>query len=110
MAQLAQFNPPTYQQELENSYIIDVHPLADLGHNAPIEFIINGDDDYINLNATALSIKAKIVKADGSAYPAETAQAPQNVAFINNAMHSMFEDVIVTINDEIVEGGNKFYT
>ena len=74
--QLALFNPPVYQQAIERSYKVDVHPLGDIAQG-PIEFIINGDDDYLNLYATTLRVKVKIVKADGTAYPAETKDAPQ---------------------------------
>ena len=44
-----------------------------------------------------------------SAYPAETKDAKQEVAFINNVLHALFSDIILSINDTIVEGGELQY-
>ncbi|HYT44934.1 MAG TPA: hypothetical protein VEP90_21585 [Methylomirabilota bacterium] len=51
-----------------------------------------------------MHISVKITKSDGLAF-ADKAE----VAFKNNVLHSLFSDVIVTINDTIVEGGEMQY-
>ena len=84
---------------MEDSYRIDINPLGDVAHG-PIEFNIVGNNDFIDLNATTLHVAAKITKADGTAYAKDA-----EVAFINNTLHSLFSDVIISINDTIVEGG-----
>ena len=56
------------------------------------------------MNAITLHTKVKIVKQDGSTYLKDA-----EVALINNAFHSLFSDVIVTINETIVEGGEQIY-
>jgi len=104
MSNLPIFGSPSFQQELEDSYQVDVNPLGDVAHG-PIEFNIVGNNDFIDLNATTLHVAAKITKADGTAY-ADKAE----VAFINNTLHSLFSDVIVSINDTIVEGGEQTYS
>src|SRR5438552_2853369 len=75
----------------------------------PIEFSITGNNDLIDLSSITLHVSAKITKADGSPYAAETTSAKQEVAFINNVLHSLFSDIIVSINDTIVEGGELQY-
>ena len=92
-----------YQQELEGSYQVDVSPMGDIAQG-PIEFNIIGNDDFIDLNAITLHTKVKIVKQDGSVYLKDA-----EVALINNAFHSLFSDIIVTINETIVEGGEQIY-
>src|SRR5277367_4849343 len=103
MANLPIFGAPMYQQELEGSYQVDVSPMGDIAQG-PIEFNIIGNDDFIDLNAISLHTKVKIVKQDGSSYLKDA-----EVALINNAFHSLFSDVIVTINETIVEGGEQLY-
>jgi len=104
MAQLPIFHLPQPQQELQESFQVEVNPLADIA-SGPIEFNITGNNDFIDLSATTLHVRAKIVKADGTAYEKDKAE----VAFANNALHSMFQDVIVSINETIVEGGEQNY-
>src|SRR5579862_9604745 len=103
MDNLPIFGSPDFQQELEESYQKEVNPLGDI-HQGPIEFNIVGNNDLIDLNYTTLHLTAKITKADGSAY-ADKAE----VAFTNNTLHSLFSDVVVTINETTVEGGEQNY-
>ena len=104
MAQLPIFSLPKFQQELQESYQVELNTLGDIAVG-PIEFNVVGNMDFIDLSATTLHIRAKIVKADGTAYDRDKGE----VAFINNALHSMFQDVIVSINETIVEGGELNY-
>jgi hypothetical protein len=68
----------------------------------PIEFLLKDNKEYINLAETTLSVKCKIVNADGSPIEVKT---ENQVAFVNNAMHSMFRDVELQINRTRIEGG-----
>ena len=54
-------------------------------------------------------MKCKIVNADNTAIPTPTKAGDDHVAFVNNAMYSLFSDVILLINDKRVEGGDKMY-
>src|SRR5277367_1552251 len=101
MEQLPLFSAPPFQKVLEDCYQEEINALGDISQ-VPIEFNIAGNDDYIDLKATTLHVTAKIVKSVGTAFPAETSAAKQEVAFINNVLHSMFADVIVSLNDNIV--------
>ena len=108
MANLPIFGVPRYQQELQESYQDEVNTFGDT-KQGPIEFNIVGNNDLVDLSSIALHVVAKITKADGTAYAAETKDAKQEVAFINNVLHSLFSDIILSINDTIVEGGELQY-
>src|SRR5271163_3994814 len=104
MSNLPIFANPNFQQELEESYQVDINPLGEIAHG-PIEFNIVANNDFIDLYAKILRVTVKITKADGTAY-ADKAE----VALINNSLHSLFSDIIVTINETIVEGGEQIYS
>src|SRR5271163_714535 len=104
MSNLPIFANPIFQQELEESYQVDINPLGEIAHG-PIKFNIVGNNDFIDLHATTLHVTVKTTKADGTAY-ADKAE----VVLINNTLHSLFSDVIVTMNETIVEGGEKIYS
>ena len=104
MSNLPSFGAAVPQLELQESYQDEISPLGDI-RQGPIEFNIIGNDDFIDLSATTLHLTAKITKADGTAYDDKA-----EVAFTNNVLHSLFSDVIFTINDTIVEGGEMQYS
>src|SRR5438552_5807120 len=105
MENLPIFEMPAYQNELVESYQDEVHTMGETTHG-PIEFNITGNNDLIDLNSIALHLKAKITKADGTTYAAD---GKIEVAFINNVLHSLFSDIIVSLNDTILEGGQVQY-
>ena len=102
--ELMLFDQPAFQTAVEKGFWIDVHPTNTITAQGPIEFSVNGGIDYIDIANTVLYIKSRICKADGSAY-AENAE----VAFVNNAMHSMFSDIFLTLGNEVIEGGDCTY-
>src|SRR5438552_11780538 len=108
MASLPIFRVPSYQNELVESYQDEVSTMGDT-KQGPIEFSITGNNDLIDLSSIALHVTAKITKADETAYAADSSTAKVEVAFINNVLHSLFADIIVSINDTIVEGGELQY-
>src|SRR5271154_205090 len=111
MNQLQLFSPKQFPQELlGNEYItLDPYHVLSEKSTAPIEFVLKENKDYIDLQETVLRIKCKIVNADNTAIPAPKSAGDDHVAFINNSMHSLFNDVILLINDKRVEGGDKMY-
>ena len=62
------------------------------------------------MSSIALHVSAKITKADGKTYAAHAADAKIEVAFINNVLHSLFSDIIVSLNNTILEGGQLQYS
>jgi hypothetical protein len=58
--------------------------------------------EYFDLSETVLAIKVRITNSDGT--PIAAGEAKDNVALVNNSMHSIFSAVQVNINDKPVEG------
>src|SRR5271167_1951124 len=111
MNQLQLFQPKRFPQELFGHQYISLdpyHPLTEKS-TSPIEFVLKENKEYIDLQETVLRIKCKIVNADNTAIPAPAQVGNDHVAFVNNAMHSLFSDVMLLINDKRVEGGDKMY-
>ena len=105
MSQLPIFGVSAPNEELIHSYQVDIGPSGDLSNHGPIEFNIVGNADFTDLSATTLHLTVKVVKGDTTV----DSTGKQEVALTNNALHSMFADVIVTVNETIIEGGEQNY-
>ena len=91
--------PPT-QQSLERGRWIDYAPLSSVENtDSPINFLIAGTDEYIDLSKTILTVTGKIVKSDDTALDGgdQTSVAP-----VNNFLHSLFKQVDVYLNGKQV--------
>ena len=104
--QLDLFSLPTYQNELFGAEFISVRPFNAIG-NGPIDFFVKDSKEYIDLNETVLAVKVRVVNADGTAIAAAT-DGKDNVAIVNNAMHSIWSDIQVYLNQKRIEGGDCF--
>ena len=111
MNQLQLFQPKKFPQELFGNEYITLDPYNALSEKSsnPVEFVLKENKHYIDLQETVLRIKCKIVKSDFTPIPAPTVAGDDHVAFVNNAMHSLFSDVTLLINDKRIEGGDKMY-
>src|SRR5271156_4186588 len=99
--QLDLFSTRVYQNELFGAEYITFRPPNNLD-NGPIDFIMKDTREYFDLSETMLSLKLKIVNSDDTAIP--TVSGKDDVAFVNNVMHSVFSDVQIMINGRSVEG------
>lgn len=100
------FDPINKQIVLEKAQWVDIHPVNTLSTSTPIEFYINGSsDEFLDLNNTMLQLKVKVVNSTGEA----NLIAADNIAPINNWLHSMFSDISLTISGTQIEGGNYHY-
>ena len=91
--------PPT-QQSLERGRWIDYAPLSSVENtDSPINFLVTGTDEYIDLSKTILTVTGKIVKDNESVLDGAN-QA--NVAPVNNFLHSLFKQVDVYLNGKQV--------
>ena len=94
------FSVPPTQQSLERGRWIDYAPLSSVENtDSPINFLVTGTDEYIDLSKTILTVTGKIVK-DGDSALAGANQA--NVAPVNNFLHSLFKQVDVYLNGKQV--------
>jgi hypothetical protein len=106
-AQLDLFSHPSFQNELFGFEYNTIRPLDKIDDEGPIHFLIKNNKEYINLAETVLHLKVKVTNADGSVIA--TAQDKDDVALINNSMHSIFSDVTISLNGKKVDGGDGYY-
>ena len=93
------FSVPPTQQSLERGRWIDYAPLSSVENtDSPINFLVTGTDEYIDLSKTILTVTGKIVKDNESVLDANQA----DVAPVNNFLHSLFKQVDVYLNGKQV--------
>ena len=99
-------NPP--QIVVESASFEDVHPTTTLSEKpSVIEFAIPGSNvEYLDLNDTLLSLKLKVLDNNGAAYPADAAKNPTPSNWLLNAI---IQDVSLSFNDIVLEGGSNTY-
>ena len=96
--------PPT-QLSIEGGQWVDTHPNASLTDNGPIEFVVPGDSEqYIDLSNVQLYVEASLKKSDGTDLADTKFPGP-----VNNFLHSMFEEVEVTLGDTIITPATHAY-
>ena len=94
------FSVPPTQQSLERGRWIDYAPLSSVENtDSPINFLVTGTDEYIDLSKTILTVTGKIVKDNESVLDGAN-QA--NVAPVNYFLHSLFKQVDVYLNGKQV--------
>ena len=105
-SELALFDPRPMQSVMDNAQWTDVHPLNNVKNSdGPIIFNVGGSPDhYIDLNDTQLFLKIKVNKGATG----KLAQA-DDIAPVNNILHSLFSDIQLKIGDRVVEGGVNMY-
>ena len=94
------FSVPPTQQSLERGRWIGYAPLSSVENtDSPINFLVTGTDEYIDLSKTILTVTGKIVKDNESVLDGAN-QA--NVAPVNNFLHGLFKQVDVYLNGKQV--------
>ena len=100
------FDKPGILTDIQRTYTVDYYPVSSVSSNAPIEFFIPGNgEDYIDINETKLYVRLKVTKADGSAIN----QTDDVVGLTNLPICSLFQDVMLMIGDNQIEGGDMSY-
>lgn len=103
----AELFDPTSKQIVLNSFQEEViFPTAGVNNSGGVmEFSVTGStDEFIDLNDTELVVDVKILKTDGS-----NLANTDNVAPVNNWLHSMFSDIKLEFGTTTVEGGDGLY-
>ena len=98
------FDPTLLQLGILNEFDREYAPQAAIQKDMPIEFIIKGAaQHYIDLNNTRLKVKCKIVKPDGTAIDGHYCGP------VNNILHSMWQDVQVSLRGRTVSDPSNLY-
>ena len=104
-SELSIFDPQVFQTTMERGSWVDCQPIATLGGDGPIEFLVaSNSTDYVDVNETALYLKVRI---KGPAQADLLAGA--EVAFSNMALASLFSDVSLSLGPYQLEGGRGTY-
>ena len=99
------FSVPPTQTSIESGAWETFHPIATLTDKTPIEFTVPGDgEQYIDLSNIQLYLKCAIKKGNGD--DIEDTQYPGPV---NNWLHSLFEQVDVSLGDTVVSSPSNTY-
>ena len=94
------FSVPPTQQSLERGRWIGYAPLFSVENtDSPINFLVTGTDEYIDLSKTILTVTGKIVKDNESVLDGAN---QTSVAPVNNFLHSLFKQVDVYLNGKQV--------
>ena len=106
-SELCLFDHALPQVVVENSVFEEIFPINTISgdNNSDIEFnIIASNTDYLDLNDTLLYIQIKVAGSDGKDLAKDA-----DVTATNYLFHTLFKDVVLTLNNEKIEGGNNDY-
>lgn len=105
-SELALFDAIPPQVVVESANIIDIPPQTSIAEShSTIDFMIYGsENEYLDLNDTFLYVALKVFTSDGKNLADASVVCPANY-FLN----ALFDDVTLTLNDTIIEGGNHLY-
>ena len=101
------FDRPYAQAVVDSGSFEDIFPINSISNNnTDIEFLISGSStEYLDLNDSLLSIQLKVTDKDK-----KELVAASDVAASNYMFHTLFSDVILSLNGVKIEGGNGKYT
>lgn len=105
--ELCIFDSAFPQVVVDNGAFEEIFPINTITGKsaADIEFnIIGSNTDYLDLNDTLLFVSIKVLKEDETALVAADKCVPSDYLF-----HLLFKDIILSMNNEKIEGGNNHY-
>jgi hypothetical protein len=101
--------PPT-QNSIEYGHYTTHRPLAPIGNDSPIEFVVSGNsDEYIDLSQTMLYLTVKLTKTEHAVAPPGQGVTVHNVGPVNNWLHSMFSQVDIFLNQKCISPPSNCY-
>ena len=96
------FSAPPTQVAIENGQWIEHNPISSLESSSTIEFLVSGSgDDYMDLSRTLLHLEVNIIGHDGG-----TLTSTDGVAFVNNAMQSLFSQQDISLNNTLISSSS----
>lgn len=104
-SELDLFTVPPTQISIDGGQNNIYRPVSTVTENAPIEFFVTASgSEYFDPSHTQLYVLVKVVKADGT-----NLAAADNVAPVNNWLHSMFSEVDITLNHKNITSASNLY-
>ena len=104
--ELSLFASPTNQVAVEKVYFTEARPISSIGvSDTPIEIVVSGSGaEYTDLKRSRLYVKARILKADGTALAAN-----EKTGIVNLPLQSMFSQMDVYLNNKLVSFNTNNY-
>ena len=103
-SELYLFRLPSTQTSILKSRSIEYSPISILG-NGPVEFAVSGSgEDYTDLANTYLHVICKVLHSDDT-----NLKEGENIAPINNLLHSMWSQVDLYLNDMLITPSTNTY-
>lgn len=103
-SELDLFNNVAVQLGIDSSSFVEIHPLASLTDNTPIEFYVSSNgEQYLDLAHTILHLRIKIQKSSGAALDANDDVAP-----INYTLNTLFSECAIFLNDKQVASQSNY--
>ena len=89
------FSVPPTQTSIEYGNYVEYHPLSSITDSGPIEFDVSSSgQNYLDFANTQLLVKAKITRGNG-----DDITDADRVGGVNLFLHSLFQQVDVSLND-----------
>ena len=99
------FAMPGTQTAIDSSYMQEIKSINPVHMTGPMEFVLEGSsDEYTDLNSLTLYTKFKVTRDDGG-----NMHANDVVALEQNALHSMFSQVDVTLGDTVISHSDQMH-
>jgi len=93
------------QTSIEDSAVVEYHPISSIQNKGPIEFDVTGTgEQHIDVSNIQLYIQAKITKADGTHLDPNSTAAP-----VNLLLHSMFSQIDISLNGTLAFNASNTY-
>lgn len=104
--ELSLFASPTNQVAVEKVYFTEARPISSIGvSDTPIEIVVSGSGaEYVDLKRSKLYVKARILKADGTALTSD-----EKTGIVNLPLQSMFSQMDVYLNNKLVSFNTNNY-
>ena len=94
-SELKLFSLPPLQISVEEGQCVEYNPVSTITSSAPIEFVVTGsEDEYVDLTKTLFEVKSVIKRTIGDVAPKTPHVAP-----VNNTLHSLFNQLDMSLND-----------
>jgi hypothetical protein len=95
------------QNTVYESNVSPYRPVSIISESGPIEICIPPSQDYVDLSNILLHITCQIVKPDGTLFK-QIAGVSQNIAPVNLPAHSIFENIIVSLNKKVISNNPNY--
>ena len=104
MKELDLFSLPPTQNSLKRVHFVEHRPLSGIIKNSPIDIVIPGSQDYVDLKRCNLNVKFRLTHENGT--PIESAE---EVSIINFLSNTLWNQVDVLLNGQLVsQSTNNF--